>query len=146
MVCAAADSVVHQIALLPSNNGLQHSKKYCTSGRSAPFLQQWGHSQLTWLTACSNFISIYPNLFEFYGIFQESVWRKLLGQFWVSSHHLTFGLAYIVDKVFIQASGLACEVCVEVSPLRSLPTTVCETANNVVCQVTMLPSFNSLWG
>ena len=31
-----------------------------------------------------------------------------------------------LDKVFIQASGLACEVCVEVSPLRSLPTTVCE--------------------
>jgi len=30
------------------------------------------------------------------------------------------------DKVFIQASGLACEVYVEVSPLRSLPTTVCE--------------------
>jgi len=30
------------------------------------------------------------------------------------------------DKVFIQASGLACEVCVEVSPLRSLSTTVCE--------------------
>ena len=32
----------------------------------------------------------------------------------------------IYNKVFIQASGLACEVCVEVSPLRSLPTTVCE--------------------
>jgi len=30
------------------------------------------------------------------------------------------------DKVFIQASGLACEVYVEVSLLRSLPTTVCE--------------------
>jgi len=38
----------------------------------------------------------------------------------------TFGLAYIVDKVFIQASGLACEVYVEVSPLRFLPITVCE--------------------
>ena len=48
------------------------------------------------------------------------------------------------NKVFIQASGLACEVYVEVSPLRSLPTTVCETANSVVCQVAMLPSFNSL--
>jgi len=47
-------------------------------------------------------------------------------------------------KVFIQASGLACEVYVEVSPLRSLSTTVCEVADSVVCQVAMLPSFNSL--
>jgi len=37
-----------------------------------------------------------------------------------------FGAAYVLDKVFIQASDLACEVCVEVSPLRSLSTTVCE--------------------
>jgi len=37
-----------------------------------------------------------------------------------------FGAAYVLDKVFIQASDLACEVCVEVSLLRSLPTTVCE--------------------
>ena len=36
-----------------------------------------------------------------------------------------FGLAYIVDKVFIQTSSLACEVYVEVSPLRSLFTIVC---------------------
>jgi len=41
-------------------------------------------------------------------------------------HHPTFGAAYILDKIFIQASGLACEVYVEVSPLRSLPTMVCE--------------------
>jgi len=51
---------------------------------------------------------------------------------------------YIVDKVFVQASGLACEVYVEVSPLCSLPTMVCEVADSVVCQVAMLPSFNSL--
>ena len=50
------------------------------------------------------------------------------------------------DKVFIQASSLACEVYVEVSPLCSLPTTVCEVADSVVCQVVMLLSFNSLWG
>ena len=55
-----------------------------------------------------------------------------------------FGVAYILDKVFIQASSLACEVYVKVSPLCSLPTTVCETANSVVCQVAMLPAFNSL--
>ena len=53
-------------------------------------------------------------------------------------------LVLVLDKVFIQASGLACEVYVEVSPLRSLPTTVCEVADSVVCQVAMLPSFNSL--
>ena len=56
----------------------------------------------------------------------------------------TFGVTYILDKVFIQASGLACEVYVEVSPLCSLPTTVCEVADSVVCQVAMLSSFNSL--
>ena len=53
-------------------------------------------------------------------------------------------LPYLLYKVFIQASGLACEVYVEVSPLHSLPTTVCEVADSVVCQVAMLPSFNSL--
>ena len=47
-------------------------------------------------------------------------------------------------KVFIQVSSLACEVYVAVSLLCSLPTTVCEVADSVVCQVTMLPSFNSL--
>ena len=36
-----------------------------------------------------------------------------------------FGLTYIVDKVFIQASSLAYEVYVEVSPLCSLATMVC---------------------
>ena len=150
MVCDTVSNIVRQVAMLPFFTGNLHC---CASGHSAPFLQQWGHSQLTLLTACSNFISIYPNLFEFllnlfefYGIFQESMWKKLLGQFWVSSHHPMFGLMYILDKVFIQASSLACEVCVKVSPLCFLPTTVYKTANSVVCQVAMLPSFNSLWG
>jgi len=66
-------------------------------------------------------------------------------RYMIYQRHLpTCDTAYILDKVFIQASGLACEVCVEVSLLRSLPITVCETANSVVCQVTMLSSFNSL--
>jgi len=30
---------------------------------------------------------------------------KLLGQFWVSSHLPTYDTAYILDKVFIWASG-----------------------------------------
>ena len=51
---------------------------------------------------------------------------------------------YIVDKVFIQAGGLACEVYVEVSLLCFLPTIVCEVADGIVCQVAILPSFNSL--
>ena len=55
-----------------------------------------------------------------------------------------FGAAYILDKVFIQAFSLACEVYVKVSLLCSLPTIVCEVADSVVCQVAMLPSFNSL--
>jgi len=54
--------IVRQVALLPSFTGNLHC---CKSGRSAPFLQQWGHSQLALLTAYSNFIPIYPNLFEF---------------------------------------------------------------------------------
>jgi len=58
--------------------------------------------------------------------------------------HMRRSIHTRLDKVFIQASGLACEVCIEVSLLRSLPTTVCETANSVVCHVAMLPSFNSL--
>jgi len=53
-------------------------------------------------------------------------------------------MMHTMYKVFIQAFGLACEVCVEVSLLCSLPTTVCEVADSVVCQVAMLPSFNSL--
>ena len=36
------------------------------------------------------------------------------------------------------------ELYAEVSPLCSLPTTVCGAADSVVCQVAMLPSFNSL--
>jgi len=38
MVCAAADSVIDQVALLPFNNGLWHSEQYYASGRYAPFL------------------------------------------------------------------------------------------------------------
>ena len=57
-----SSQIVCQIALLPSFTGNLHC---CKSGRSALFLQQWGHRQLALLTACSNFIPIYPNLFEF---------------------------------------------------------------------------------
>ena len=39
---------------------------------------------------------------------------------------------------------LCFELCVEISPLCSSSTTICEVADSVVCQVTMLPSFNSL--
>jgi len=60
-----------------------------------------------------------------------------------ASSHIQY---YILDKVFIQVSSLACKVYVEVSPLHSLSTMVCEVADSVVCQVAMLPSFNSLWG
>jgi len=38
MVHAAADSVVYQVALLPSNNGLRHSEQYYASDHCAPFL------------------------------------------------------------------------------------------------------------
>jgi len=45
------------------------------------------------------------------------------------------GLAYILDKVFIQASSLACEVYVEVSLLCFLPTIVCEVK---VCLISII--------
>jgi len=57
---------------------------------------------------------------------------KVLTKHWISRHHFYVLLAYIYDKVFIQASGLACEVCVEVSLLHFLPTTVCKIADSVV--------------
>ena len=50
-------------------------------------------------------------------------------------YHPTFLAAYILDKVFIQASSLACEVYVEVSLLCSLPTTVCEVK---VCLISII--------
>jgi len=111
MVCVTVSNIVRQVALLPSFTGNLHC---CKSGCSALFLQQWGHSQLTLLTACSNlfqFILIYLNLFWIYLNFVEflsekqSHVTKLLGQFWVSSHHLTCDTAYILDEVFIWASG-----------------------------------------
>jgi len=77
---------------------------------------------------------------------------KALAKHWLSRHHpMSFlshvFLAYIyniLDKVFIQTSSLTCEVYIEVSLLHSLPIMVCKVADNVVCQVTILPSFNSL--
>jgi len=57
---------------------------------------------------------------------------KVLAKHWVSRHHFYVLLVYIYNKVFIQASGLACKVCVEVSLLRFLPITVCRIADSVV--------------
>ena len=95
--------IVRQVALLPSFTGNLHC---CKSGRSAPFLQQWGHSQLTLLTAFSNFISIYPNLFEFllnlFEFFKRACEEVELCVSAIISH---IGLAYILDEVFIWASG-----------------------------------------
>jgi len=49
------------------------------------------------------------------------------------SSHIQCSIHTRLDKVFIQASSLACEVYVEVSLLCSLPTMVYEVANSVVC-------------
>ena len=94
--------IVCQVAVLPSFTGNLHC---CKSGRSAPFLQQWGHSQLALLTAYSNFIPIYPNLFEFCRGFwvnlsefewKESVCEKV--ELCVSAIISHIGLAYILDS------------------------------------------------
>ena len=75
--------IIRQVALLPSFTSNLHC---CKSGRFAPFLQQWGHSQLALLTAYFNFIPIYPNLFEFCRNFEwkERVW-KCLGTWFIST-------------------------------------------------------------
>ena len=99
-------------------------------------------------TACYNFISIYPNLFEFLvNLFEfyRGFWVNLSEKrgcvkSWTMCQHHHFPhwsriLVLVLDKVFIQASGLACEVYVEVSPLRSLPTTVCEIK---VCLISVI--------
>ena len=96
--------IVRQVAMLPSFTGNLHC---CMSGCSALFLQQWGHSQLTLLTACSNFISIYPNLFEFLlNLFEfcrifEWIWVKREGiwkvELCVSTIIPTCDAAYILD-------------------------------------------------
>jgi len=130
-IATVSSQIVRQVAVLPSFTVNLHCCKSgccapflqqyghsqftnCTSGRSAPFLQQWGHRQLALLTACSNFIPIYPNLFkfilnlsEFYRVFEwkerscdKVAWSVLSQQ--PSSH---IGLAYILDEVFIWASG-----------------------------------------
>ena len=41
MACAAVDSVIDQVALLPSNNSLRYNEQYCMLGHFAPFLQQY---------------------------------------------------------------------------------------------------------
>ena len=75
MVCVTVSNIVHQVAVLPSYNSMATVSSQivrqvallpsftgnlhcCKSGRSAPFLQQWGHRQLALLTAYSNFILI----------------------------------------------------------------------------------------
>ena len=135
MVCIAADSVVDQVTLLPSNNSLRHSEQYllyirslcslptlivctvvsqvallssytgslhcCKSGCSAPFLQQWGHSQLALLTACFNlfqFIPIYLNfpwIYLHFWVKREGMWKVELC---VSAIIPTCDAAYILDR------------------------------------------------
>jgi len=76
--------VAYQVALLPSYT---NSLYCCKSGFSAPFLQQWGHSQHALLTACSNIIIIFLNLFDlFLNLFaflskKRGHVTQLLGQF-----------------------------------------------------------------
>jgi len=60
MVHITAGSVVCQFALFPSSNSL------------------WCHSQFALLTACSNFIMIYPNLFDFILILFQ-FWKERCG-------------------------------------------------------------------
>jgi len=77
-------------------------------------------------------------------LYFKNLIHVVLNKMVIELGHKSYVLCIVGYKVFIQASGLAYEVYVEVSSLRFLPTTVCEVADSVVCQVAMLPSFNSL--
>ena len=63
---------------------------------------------------------------------------------WMTIDYLVRGFHPGLRPGLIPLLILRFELCVEVSPLRSPPTTVCEVADSVVCQVAMLSSFNSL--
>ena len=76
---------------------------------------------ILWLRLCDFFLSLI-----LWGHSLSKVFRSPLCCWLISLRGMFEFLVPFSDKVFIQASGLACEVCVEVSPLRSLPTTVCE--------------------
>ena len=101
MVCAAADSVVDQVALLPSNDGLRHSEQYllyvrllcslptlivCTVVSQVALLPSY-NSEATVSSLCSLPVLIYSNLFEFLlNLFEflsekQGHVTKLLGQF-----------------------------------------------------------------
>jgi len=77
---------------------------------------------------------------------------KVLAKHWVSRYHSHVWCSIHTRRGFhsdlwpglIPLLILHFELCVEVSPLHSPPTIVCEVADSVVCQVTMLSSFNSL--
>ena len=95
------------------------------------------------------------------------MWRKLLGQFWVSSHHPMFGLAYIVDNCPQSSSHLSgnpvCPVLGSVywtsspqavllacTPMRispSLYTSVLERirSHSWLCDFLVIPSSRHFW-
>ena len=100
MVCVIVSSVVYQSTTLPSNNGL-HSSRWWESGCSAPFLQQSAH----YVHCLFQFITIFPNFSWIYLYFwvKKRACEKV--ELCVSSHHSYIGLTYILDKVFIRASG-----------------------------------------
>jgi len=130
-VYAAADSVVDQVTLLPSNNGLRHSEQYllyvrslcslstlivCTVVSQVALLPSY-NNKATVSSLCSLPVPIYSNLSQFIWIYSEFIcifhWRermltnacKALAKHWLSRHHSHVLLAYIYDKVFIWASG-----------------------------------------
>jgi len=87
-VYAAANSVVDQVALLPSNNGLRHSKQYllyvrslcslpilivCTVVSQVALLSSY-NSEATVSSLCSLPVPIYSNLSQFIWIYSEFIW------------------------------------------------------------------------
>ena len=127
--------IVCQVTLFPSYNSKATVSLLCSL--PIPILFQFILIYLNLFWIYLNFVEV----FEWIWVKREDMWKVELC---ASAITPIFGLMYIVDKVFIQASGLACEVYVKVSLLRFLPTMVCEVADSVVCQVAMLSSFNSL--
>jgi len=112
--------------------------------RQVPEAEKTTHE---WLWACF--------IFKMIICWQE--WVSVAGMgcqvtWWWHHPRLFFDSAFVQDfhpglwPGLIPLLILRFELCDEVSPLRFPYTTVCEVADSVVCQVTMLPSFNSLWG
>ena len=135
-VCAAADSVIDHVALLPSNDSLRYSEQYllyvrllcslltlivCTVVSQVTLLPSY-NSKATGNKQSELTVPIYLNFW----VQTRLCDKKLLGQFWVSSHHSHMRRSIHTRQGFYPG-------------LRPGLWSLCWS------QSTMLLSYNSLW-